>query len=232
MDYHMQKAPQQLAYEYIREGIVSGRLAACTRLKSEAVAQSLGISRMPVREALRQLHAEGLVTVRPNRGAVVTSLTAGDVMELFEIRSVLEGLAIRHAANYATSEDYRSLSEHLKELSRNKSDYLRWVELHETLHDRLCRLSRRERLSNQVYLIRQQILPYTRLYAGRSSDPEIVGYEHMSILDSMRAGDPQEIEVVVRTHIMMNATGIVEELAKILPNAGAAAPHIGVCGAA
>lgn len=228
----MQKSPQQLAYEHIREGIVSGRLAARTRLKSETVAQNLGISRMPVREALRQLHAEGLVTVRPNRGAVVTSLTAGDVMELFEIRAVLEGLAIRHAASHATPEDYQHLGELVDELARKKSDYLRWVELHETLHDRLCRLSRKERLSNQVHLIRQQILPYTRLYAGRSSDPEIAGYEHTAILDSMRAGDPEDVENVVRTHIMMNASGIVEELAKILPVPDPLAPHAGVRGAA
>src|SRR5262249_40341816 len=85
----------QLAANYLRKEILAGRFPAGMRLKTEEVAETLGISRMPVRDALRQLHSEGLVVVRPNRGALVTRLTAKEVLEAFEIRAVLEGLAAR-----------------------------------------------------------------------------------------------------------------------------------------
>lgn len=82
---------QQLAYIHLQDRIVSGALPGGTRLKPEPIAQQLGISRMPVREAIRQLNAEGYVTIMPNRGAVVTNRTPEDVIELFEMRAVLEG---------------------------------------------------------------------------------------------------------------------------------------------
>ena len=88
---------QQEAYRYLRERILSGDFPGDTRVNPGEVAELLGISRMPVREALRQLDAEGLVTMRPNRGALVTSLTAAEVEELFEIRTALEVMAVRSA---------------------------------------------------------------------------------------------------------------------------------------
>jgi len=211
MDYG-HKTPQQIAYEHLRDGILSGRYVALSRLKSEIVAQEVGISRMPVRDALRRLHAEGLVTLRPNRGAVVTSLTPHDVMELFEMRAALEGLATYHAARNATSADFERLSSQLRELSHYKADTLGWSMLHDRFHDSVCRLSGRERLCNQVALIRQQVLPHTRLYVGRASDPEIAGYEHITILLAIRDDGPETAEAVMHAHIMRNAAGILEAL--------------------
>lgn len=210
---HTRKTPQQIAYEHLRDGIVLGHYTARSRLKSEIVAQELGISRMPVREALRQLHAEGLVTLRPNRGAIVTSLTADDVMELFEMRAALEGLAAYHGARNATKADHDRLINELRVLRQHKSDTLSWTMLHDQFHDSLCRLSGRERLCDQVALIRQQVLPHTRLYAGRARDPEIDGFEHDAILIAMRNDGPDAAERVMRSHIMRNAASIVEALA-------------------
>lgn len=223
------RTPQQIAYEHLRDGILTGRYVARSRLKSEIVAQELGISRMPVREALRQLHAEGLVTVRPNRGAIVTSLTADDVMELFEMRAVLEALATHHAAQKATAEDYQRLTDQLRDLRKHKTDSLTWSALHDQFHDSICRLSGRERLCNQVALIRQQVLPHTRFYAGSASDPEIAGYEHDAILSAMQHDGPDAAAAVMRAHIMQNAASIVEALAELQADGApdtAAAPDL------
>src|SRR5687767_7810298 len=89
---------QEEAYTYLREAILSGHYPGGTRLDLNEIARAVRASRMPVREAIRQLDAEGLVSIRPNRGAVVTQLTADDIVELFETRAVLEGLAARVAA--------------------------------------------------------------------------------------------------------------------------------------
>ncbi len=87
------KTAQEEAYFYLRESILSGSLPGGTRLDISQIATHLGMSRMPVREALRQIASEGLVVIRPNRGVVVTQLTPEDVLEIFEMRAVLEGLA-------------------------------------------------------------------------------------------------------------------------------------------
>ena len=89
---------QQQAYLFLRDQIQVGRLAGGSRIKPEDIATELGISRMPVREAIRQLDTEGLLTIRPNRGAIVTVFSADRLSELFEMRAVLEGLCARRAA--------------------------------------------------------------------------------------------------------------------------------------
>src|SRR5216684_2844518 len=96
--------PQQQAGNYVREQILTGRFPVGMRLKSEEIARTLGFSRMPVRDALQQLHSEGLVSIRPNRGAIVTTLTGDEIRELFEIRAVLEGLAAYHCCANITAE--------------------------------------------------------------------------------------------------------------------------------
>ena len=93
---------QQEAYRFLRDRILSGELTAEARLNPAEIAELLGISRMPVREALRQLDAEGLVTMRPNRAAHVTRLTAPEVEDLFEIRTMLEVMAVRYAVQAMT----------------------------------------------------------------------------------------------------------------------------------
>src|SRR5262245_56816198 len=88
---------QQEVSDFLRARILGGHFPAGHRLKTSEIAQLLGVSRMPVRDALQVLHSEGLVVLRPNRGAVVTSLTTEDIVDHFELRAVLEGLAARVA---------------------------------------------------------------------------------------------------------------------------------------
>jgi DNA-binding GntR family transcriptional regulator len=207
----MQQTPQQLVYEFLRNGIVSGRFPGGSRIKSESVASELGVSRMPVREAFRQLDAEGLIILRPNRGAVVTDLTPDDILELFEMRGVLEGLAAAHAANRATRADLSDLRRMLDNMARVRREPAEWLEQHDQFHDRLCELSSLQRLYDQIKLLRQQVRPYTRLYAAHHTELEVVGHEHEAILDSM-SRSPEEAERVIRAHVVANGRSIVADL--------------------
>src|SRR3569623_1822328 len=85
-------SPVEQAYNYILQGILSGELAPGMRVPSEAVAEALGISRMPVRDARRRLEGDGAVTIYANRGATVAEYSHDDVVQLIEMRAVLEGL--------------------------------------------------------------------------------------------------------------------------------------------
>src|ERR1700682_3154662 len=99
------------ATELIREAILEGRLEPGARLKEEELARELGISRTPVREALLMLQAEGLIETVPNRGAVVRTHDADDLIDLYQLRALLEGYAARQAAARVSDEELDLLRE-------------------------------------------------------------------------------------------------------------------------
>lgn len=206
---------QQQAYIHLQDQIVSGALAGGTPLRAETIAQELGISRMPVREALRQLDAEGYVTIRPNRGAVVTNRTPEEVIELFEMRAVLEGLAVRGAVKNATPEAIEDLELFLQRLRRLEAQSALWVERHDEFHDLLCRMSGRPRLCAEIQRLRLAVRPYLRLYTKLHSRPEIPGFEHDVIVAAMKKSNPDRAERAIREHVMVNA----EAIAHCLPPA-------------
>lgn len=208
---------QQQAYVHLQDQIVSGVLSGGTRLRAETIAQELGISRMPVREALRQLDAEGYVTIRPNRGAIVTNRTPEEVIELFEMRAVLEGLAIRTAVKKATPEDYEDLELFLARLKRLEAYSALWVERHDEFHDLLCRLAGRPRLAGEIRRLRLAVRPYLRLYTKTHARPEIAGFEHEVIVAAMKKGNLDRAERAIREHVMVNAEAIAHCLPPQIP---------------
>lgn len=108
---------QEIVYDAIRDNIVSGRYRPGQRLRSDEVARELGVSRMPVREALHRLEVAGLVTIAPHRGAVVTQLSREEIIEIYRIRGVLEGLATQLAAAHLTRKDYEQLQTNMAEMA-------------------------------------------------------------------------------------------------------------------
>src|SRR5690554_787048 len=101
----------ETAYSHLRQAIIEGRILPGSRLKEQHIAEELGVSRTPVREALKMLQSDGLVTIERNVGALVRTLTAKDVGDLYEFRIRLEGFAAYRAALYRTDEDLGLLTE-------------------------------------------------------------------------------------------------------------------------
>ena len=126
-------------YESIREDILGGRYQQNTELKEMAIGEELGVSRTPVREALRQLELEGLVHIIPNRGAYVNTITAKDVQDIYIIRSMLEGICVRWATKYITEEQLEDLEETLclSEYHTKKGNYEKLYELDGLFHEQL-----------------------------------------------------------------------------------------------
>ena len=126
-------------FQSIREDILSGRYEQNTELKEAAIGAELGVSRTPVREALRQLELEGLVTIIPNRGAYVNMITAKDVQDIYVIRSMLEGLCARWATQSITAEQLDSMEETLclSEYHTSKKNYEKLYELDSLFHEQL-----------------------------------------------------------------------------------------------
>jgi DNA-binding GntR family transcriptional regulator len=190
--------------------ILTGKLPGGERLNQDELASRLGVSRMPIRQAIRRLESDGLVVSRPNRGAVVTALGPEAILELFEMRSVLEGLALRIAVTRMTPADLKSIEESVAALERTKLQAARWFALHDALHDFLCSLSGRPKLAGQAAQLRVAVTPYIRLYVSTHSSAEMPGFEHLELLDIIRKGKPAACEAAMREHVMSAAAGVVE----------------------
>jgi Mn-dependent DtxR family transcriptional regulator len=139
-EYHLDTnehfSARQEVSAFLRSRILSGHFPAGHRLKTSDIAHLLGVSRMPVRDALQVLHSEGLVILRPNRGAVVASLTTNDIVDHFEMRAVLEGLAARVACKKPSDAVLDSLDSILGRMDRVREERRVWLEHHAAFHEK------------------------------------------------------------------------------------------------
>jgi DNA-binding GntR family transcriptional regulator len=203
---------QQEAYHYLRDRILSGELSGNSRLNPAEIAALLGVSRMPVREALRQLHVEGLVTMRPNRSAFVSSLTAREVEELFEIRCALEVLAVRTAILAMTADSRAELVALKDRMDRARNDPAEWLKRHDDFHQAICSLGGRTRLPQEIGRIRLAIRPYLLMYMKVFNTVEMPGLEHSSLLNALASGEVRRAEAAMREHVANPAKELIKFL--------------------
>lgn len=198
------------AYGYLLNKIRRGELKAGERLKAEEIANEIGMSRMPVREAFRRLDAEGLLTLRPNRGAIVSGFSPDQLMEFFEIRSVLEGLAMRHATANVTGADIEELRDLLFRLDRGKNDCDLWLNRHRDFHAAICRLSGKKRLLKDIEKLHVLLEPQIRFWFMHAEKPISALQEHQALLDALMSGNADNAEAVMRDHVLNTAPAIIQ----------------------
>ena len=203
---------QQEAYVYLRDRILSGELSGDARLNPAEIAELLGVSRMPVREALRQLDAEGLVVMRPNRAALVRRLTAAEVEDLFEIRTALEVLAVRPAVRSLTEASLAELVATMERMDRARPDPVEWLSRHDDFHDAITLLGGRKRLRQELARVRLAIRPYLLMYMKVYDTVEMPGLEHSSLIDALAARDVAKAEKAMRVHVANPGAGLIKFL--------------------
>jgi len=189
-----------LVAEEVRERIVSGVLAAGTRIDQQALAEELGVSRMPVREALRHLAAEGFVVLVSHRGAIVAQLSPDEIMELYDMRGVLQGLAARLAVPHYTEKDLKELQRLLETMEKTK-DVRRWTKLNHDFHSRTEVPSGAKRLLSLIQRLTQQCEPYMQISVQYLHAEESAVEGHRTIFHACEAGDPAALEQAVRSHL-------------------------------
>ena len=204
--------PQQEAYRYLRDRILSGELAGDARLNPSEIAASLGISRMPVREALRALHAEGLVVMRPHRAAHVRRLTATDVEDLFDIRTALEVLSVGPAVGGLTNDYLPELVAIMERMDRVRANPVEWLKRHDDFHDSITALGQRTRLREELVRVRLAVRPYLLMYMKVFDTIEMPGLEHSSLLDALASRDVARAEQAMRIHVANPGKGLVRFL--------------------
>ena len=185
---------------HLREAIVSGDLPAKIRLMEPELARRLGVSRTPLREAIRQLEAEGFLTTIPRMGTFVAEVTARDLEDVYAIRAVLEGLAARQAAEQTdgASAGLRTL---LIELARKTTDYREYHEASGRFHEAVLTASGNQRLQALYHTLTHQVARLRRLSLAVARRPEVSLREHRRIASAILRGRGPEAERLMRSHV-------------------------------
>jgi DNA-binding GntR family transcriptional regulator len=189
------------AYQALRQGILQGDLAPGERLRSDALASDLRVSRTPVREALRKLEAEGLVE-RAGSGLIVREFSEKDLTELFYVREALEGMAARLAAENATPGEIAEIREMLDDMEvvRQRGDIAALRPLTAEFHRLICRAAHNERLLQSLKSLLDHVrqMRTSTLYVG--GRPAEALKEHRDLLQAIVARDPDRAEELARAH--------------------------------
>ena len=199
-------------YERVRAAILDGELAPGAVMSQVALAEELGISRTPLREALRMLQSEGLVEGEPNRRVRVAPMTARDLEELCIMRVTLEAEALRLSVPSMTSEDIARLEGHMAEMAHyaDQKDYRRWNAPHERFHRTLT-----EHAGERVNFVLSQMFDhaerYRRLHIGHGPGAWATP-QHRHILDACKAGDRDKAAALLAGHLARTGLEVSELL--------------------
>ncbi|MBO1335388.1 GntR family transcriptional regulator [Streptomyces sp. VRA16 Mangrove soil] len=194
----------------LRDDIVGGRLRPGDRLVERELAERFGVSRVPVREAVRALVAEGFVTFETPRRALVRTLTRADVAELFELREALEVYAAGLAAERATREDLARLGEllDLAAEATGADDAETLTDVNSRFHDRLLALAG----NGLLVTVMQPVAGRLRWLTRRNEEWPQQLAEHRELYAAVAAGDPERARAVALAHVRTNYRSTVRHL--------------------
>jgi DNA-binding GntR family transcriptional regulator len=209
-----QRTIQQLATDRLRCAILDGTFRPNDRLNHAELAEMLNISRIPIREALRVLEGEGLVKSYPYRGTVVSTMSAEEIEEAYEIRILLETSAAQRALGRMDDAHVKGIrTVYEKMLEPMESDA--WVSLNSSFHQKLYSPSNWTRLMSIVEMLRNLTMPYVRIYISEPPDREAANSEHGQIVAAVEARDGVTLKAVLRRHLAHSCQGVLSHLKKI-----------------
>ena len=214
------------ATDELRRRILSGGFRAGEALRQDALAEEFGISRIPLREAFRQLAAEGLVTIHAHRGAVVSTLSPEEIAELFDLRALLEPDLIRRAVPRLTPADFAEAARILQAYSAaiDRDDLNAWGELNTEYHLALYRPAGRAQTLSIVRTLLANTDRYTRLQLALAGGTDRAKIEHAALLDICRRGAAEEAADFTRRHVLEVRQDLLRLIDGSSPGSTASAP--------
>ncbi len=192
---------REAAYERLKRRILEGVLQPGARLSEPALAGALGVSRTPVREALQRLAQEGLVELRPGKGARVRVLSPREVEEVYEVRALIEGEAAARAAERCDEAGVRRLEAALDALeAADPTDYAAQIAADERFHARLVAAGG-NRVLEQVFHDLDAALALTRQFSRDLNQTPETRAQHRAIVAAIRAGDAAAARAAAEAHV-------------------------------
>jgi DNA-binding GntR family transcriptional regulator len=208
------------ALDRLRALILEGEYRPDERLVEEQLAERLGVSRTPVRQALTMLEAEGLVEIEPNKGAVVCSFSIEDVWDIYDLRAVLEGYAARRAASKIEEPEIERLEELAgeqegisPESARDREEAIRRVvEVNQEFHGTIIEASRNGRLGKLIRRTVELPLVFKAFYWYTPKERSISNHYHRQILTALKQRDGERAEIVMREHVYEGRDFVIKAL--------------------
>jgi DNA-binding GntR family transcriptional regulator len=185
----------------LREQILAGKLAPGQRISQLSIAEHYGVSRLPVREALRSLSSEGLVVIAPSRGARVTALDAGDLREVYLMREQLEPLAVGLAVERVIEKDIHAAEDLLKEMETLRENENEWLRLDREFHTMWYQHSQMPRLARTIDQLWDVSARYRAMFTKTPGARSTSDLEHWLLLESIRRRSPADAEALTGVHL-------------------------------
>jgi DNA-binding GntR family transcriptional regulator len=212
------KTRTQLVAERIREKILCGDIKAGEPLRQASLAKELNVSRIPVREALLQLEAEGLVDFEAHKGATVSEISANKAIEAFELRALLEGELLRYSIPHLTESDFNQAEEYLNQMEQAiaEGDTIAATgELNRLFHNTLYSKAERPQTSEIVATLNQSCSRYVTMHILLAGGIESAPHEHKTLLTLARKKNIEKATECLKAHILSAKDGIEKLLLQI-----------------
>jgi DNA-binding GntR family transcriptional regulator len=206
-----QRSTPDLIADALRQAILHGIFEGGQSLRQDEIATKFGVSRIPVREALRQLEAEGLVVFQPNRGATVTTVSPEEAQEIYEIRLALETMALQYAITEFTDADLQPIAAIL-DITDQTTDVGRLAELNWEFHAALYTLAHRPRLLSMIKTLHTNVDRYVRLQLKDDNYRDRTHKEHHLLLEYCKKRDGERAIALLQQHIKTTGEQLVAHL--------------------
>lgn len=206
------KPRSELIADAVRSSILRGHFQPGDKLDQQDIADELAVSRIPVREALRMLDAEGMITIIANKGARVTERTPEELAELYYIRGLLEGAAAERAAGHMSEERLEGMKS-IIELADQTNEVNRLLELNNDFHIMLYNAFPQPLTVDLIQQLRNKVAPYNRMYLDLAGTNKAAAWDdHRRIHEACRRKDPKQAKYETQRHLERVLKTIIMEM--------------------
>lgn len=205
---------REVVFTTLREAIILGEIKPGERLMEVQLAEKIGVSRTPIREAIRKLELEGLVNMIPRKGAHVARLSVKDIIDVLEVRASLDGLATSLAAERINNDELKELKNIQKQFENyvEKNNLTSIVKKDVEFHDIIYNASKNEKLIQILNNLREQVYRFRVIHLKDVSSTKEVIKEHMEIYNALSKKDPKAAKEAAKSHIKNQETMILKKI--------------------
>lgn len=205
---------RDVVFNTLRQAILKGELKPGERLMEIALAERLGVSRTPIREAMRKLELEGLVVMIPRRGAQVANITEKDLNDVLDVRIALENMAIEKACERMTEEEMGRLWVAAKEFERTmgEGNLVKLAEADVAFHEIIYRAADNRRLNQVLNNLREQIYRYRVEYLKEEETRNVLVMEHEELTQAIKERDVKRAQEISYRHIENQRMAIIRSI--------------------
>lgn len=207
------KPLREQVYDQLKRRLLTGRIKPGTRMMEIDLAADLGVSRTPVREAIRELGKEGLVSIEPRRGAYASEISVKDMIDTLTVRENLDALAAYLASSRITKAEEKKLLELTDKYAEaiESGDMDTMIRADEAFHKRVAKLSGNKTLYQVVRTVQTQVLRFRYLYYEDLANYKNMPTEHREIIEALVSGDSEHAREVAFTHVRRLKDFVIKE---------------------